>query len=56
MNYSKPNFFHENAFITVAYQHYRESRHTRDFGEIILENRVEKVDAYSLNVDLMQIL
>ncbi|MDO8898250.1 MAG: TonB-dependent receptor, partial [Bacteroidales bacterium] len=37
---------------TLAAQRFEESRHDRDFNKSTLRNRVEKVDAYSLNLDL----
>jgi hemoglobin/transferrin/lactoferrin receptor protein len=41
----------DHARITLAYQLYKESRHTRSFGGVTKTNRFEQVDAYSLNVD-----
>lgn len=38
--------------LIAAHQYFRESRHDRNFNEEILRNRLEKVNAYSLNLDL----
>jgi hemoglobin/transferrin/lactoferrin receptor protein len=38
--------------LTLAWQWFEESRHDRDFGDTELRHRTEKVNAYSLNVDL----
>jgi len=48
------NFFYDRMRVTMAYQYFEESRHDRDFGSAIRTNRVERVNAYSLNVDLEQ--
>ncbi|MEE4176820.1 MAG: TonB-dependent receptor [Bacteroides sp.] len=42
--------------VIAAHQNFRESRHDRNFNEVILRNRVEKVSAYSLNLDLKKTL
>lgn len=38
--------------LIAAHQYFRESRHDRNFNDAILRNRVEKVNAFSLNLDL----
>ncbi len=38
--------------VTLAWQNFEESRHDRDFGDTELRHRTEKVNAYSLNIDL----
>jgi hemoglobin/transferrin/lactoferrin receptor protein len=40
------------ARIILAYQDYRESRHTRNFGSTTRTNRFEEVSAFSVNVDV----
>lgn len=42
---------YDKAQFTAAYQFFEESRHDRDFGEELLFNTEEKVDAYSVNLD-----
>lgn len=37
--------------LTLAYQHFEESRHDRDFGSDIRSNRWEEVDVLSANLD-----
>lgn len=36
----------------LAYQHFEESRHNRDFQDIVINSTKEKVDALNVNVDL----
>jgi len=43
--------FYDNARFTNAYQHFEESRNSRRFQQEFLNIRVEKVDAYSSNLD-----
>lgn len=38
--------------MTMAWQKFEESRHDRDFGDTELRHRTEKVNAFSLNIDL----
>ncbi|MBQ4913159.1 TonB-dependent receptor [Maribacter sp. MMG018] len=38
--------------LTAAYQHFEESRHNRDFQDVILNSTEEKVDALNFNLDL----
>jgi hemoglobin/transferrin/lactoferrin receptor protein len=38
--------------ITLAWQHFEESRHDRDFGDTELRHRTEKVNAFSGNLDM----
>ncbi len=38
--------------VGLAYQHFEESRNTRDFQDVILNTTMEKVDALNLNIDL----
>ena len=47
-----PHRFFDQAKVIVAYQDYEESRNDRGFGSSRLRNRTEKVDLYSLNLDL----
>ncbi len=48
----KPSFFSDQAKLTLAYQEYEESRHNRSFGSSNRTNRIETVEAFSVNVDL----
>lgn len=43
---------YDEAKFTAAFQAFEESRHDRDFGSDILFNTSEKVNAYSLGLDL----
>ncbi|WP_047247089.1 TonB-dependent receptor [Maribacter thermophilus] len=38
--------------LTAAYQHFEESRHDRDFQDVVLNSTEEKVDALNFNLDL----
>ena len=50
--YDNPNPLFDAAQFTVAYQEYEESRHDRKFGETEIRHRTEKVNAFSLNLDM----
>ncbi len=50
-DFKKANFWFDNAKIHLAFQQFQESRHDRNFNDPILKNRIEKVNAYSLNLD-----
>ncbi len=54
LNYSshKKTSFYDELTTRLAYQRFEESRHDRDFNDVIKNNRVEKVDAWSVNLDL----
>lgn len=43
--------FYDGLKITSAYQHFEESRNKRNFQDVIRKTTLEKVDAFSLNVD-----
>lgn len=49
---SKTSAFYDQLSINLAYQRFEESRIDRNFGSSIRRERDERVDAYSLNVDL----
>lgn len=49
--WSKRNLFFDRSTLRLAWQRFRESRHDRDFGDPLLRERFEKLDAYSLNLD-----
>ena len=51
VNHRRNSGFYSKMQATVAYQFFEESRHDRDFGEPILFNTQENVDAYSFNID-----
>lgn len=40
--------------IRLAYQHFEESRHDRDFNKPVKYHRFEEVDAFSVNLDLVK--
>lgn len=52
INHSEQTSLYNKLNLTMAWQHFEESRHDRDFGDTELRHRTEKVDAYSLNLDL----
>ncbi len=53
VNYS-PNSIYDLSKVTAAYQYFEESRHDRNLNAADRTNRVEKVYAYSLNIDLLK--
>jgi hemoglobin/transferrin/lactoferrin receptor protein len=50
--YSKPASLFDEAKVVMGVQGYEESRHSRAFGSARRTDRTEKVDAFSVNVDL----
>ena len=48
---TKTGKFYSKLAITLAHQYFKESRHDRDFGKSIRQNRTEKVNVISANVD-----
>lgn len=44
--------FNSNLKVDLAYQNIEESRHNRRFGNYNLQNRIEKVNMFSMSVDL----
>lgn len=46
------NSLYDQLRLTLALQRFEESRHDRDFGRPTLRNRYEKVNAFSMNLDL----
>jgi hemoglobin/transferrin/lactoferrin receptor protein len=50
---SNSNLF-DQMTLNIAYQKFGESRIDRNFNDIIRRNRVEKVDAYSANLDFLK--
>ncbi|TFG44214.1 MAG: TonB-dependent receptor, partial [Bacteroidia bacterium] len=49
---TRKNKIFDEAKLIAAYQNYRESRHERSLGAISLNEQFEKVDIFSLNIDL----
>lgn len=45
-------FLYDQLQFTFASQFFEESRHDRDFNKNTLRHRIEKVDAYSINLDM----
>lgn len=43
--------FYDGLKITTAYQHFEESRNSRDFQDVTLNKTREKVDALNMNID-----
>lgn len=52
VTHSGENAAYDRARIIAAWQRFGESRHDRRTGRTTLGNQIERVDAYSLNVDL----
>lgn len=50
LNSSETSFYNQ-VKLTLSYQHFEESRHDRDFGDVIRYNRYEEVDAFGANLD-----
>jgi len=50
-NYYQPNIIFDAAKVTLAYQIFEESRHNRQFQEVLLRNRAEQVGVLSFNAD-----
>jgi len=48
---NRNNIFYDQLTLRFAQQFFEESRHSRDFNQPDKEIRIEKVDAYSANVD-----
>ncbi len=42
---------YDSARLTLAFQHFEESRHDRDFGDVQRNHRTENVDLFSANLD-----
>ena len=53
-SYDKRTKLFDNAKVALAYQQFGESRISRDFNKAARETRTERVDAYSLNIDLLK--
>ncbi|CAL68128.1 TonB-dependent receptor [Christiangramia forsetii] len=51
VNHRSNSILYDKMQFTAAYQFFGESRNDRDFGELILFNTEENVDAYSANLD-----
>ncbi len=48
------NSFYDLSKVIIAYQNFEESRNDRKFGKSSLRSRTEKVDAFSVNLDLVK--
>ena len=51
VNHKKPTFLYDEMQLNLAFQKFEESRHDRDLNKAVKFNRMEKVDAFSLNLD-----
>lgn len=51
VSHSGSNGMYDQMTIRLAQQSFGESRHSRNFNDIWRENRLERVDAYSANID-----
>lgn len=56
VKHSKSNSLYDNAELRIAQQYFEESRYDRDFNDDNKRARIEKIDAYSLNLDFEKIL
>ncbi len=52
-NYTS-NLIYDLSKLIVAYQNFEESRHDRNLNSANRTNRIEKVDAFSLNLDIIK--
>ncbi|MFZ1292179.1 MAG: TonB-dependent receptor plug domain-containing protein, partial [Melioribacteraceae bacterium] len=50
------NYFYDNVVLRLAHQFFEESRHDRDLNKTIRYDKIEKVNAYSLNLDFAKSL
>ena len=53
---SRKNKLSDSRKILFAYQKIKESRHARKFNQLLRTNQLEKLDIFSLNIDLQKIL
>jgi hemoglobin/transferrin/lactoferrin receptor protein len=56
IEHQKPTVAYDQFTIRLAQQHFEESRHDRDFGDSLRNNRTEEVEAYSINLDFVKTL
>ncbi len=52
VSYTRPSVLFDEARLTVARQDYRESRHDRKINDVSLNQQVEQVGIWSVNLDL----
>ena len=53
---SRKNKLSDSRKILFAYQKIKESRHARRFNQLLKSNQLEKLDVFSLNIDLQKVL
>lgn len=51
-SWGRTGLWADNGGLSLAYQKFEESRHDRDYGSPTTQHRLERVDAWSLNLDL----
>lgn len=51
LSHKQSSSFFDSFKVVTAYQNYKESRHSRNFGSYSLKNRIENLDIYSINAD-----
>jgi hemoglobin/transferrin/lactoferrin receptor protein len=56
IRHEQTNGFYDQATLNLAYQYFEESRIDRNFNSPIRRTRLEQVDAFSLNLDLIKTL
>ncbi|MCF8339265.1 MAG: TonB-dependent receptor [Bacteroidales bacterium] len=56
INHLNMNTIYDEMTIRLAHQYFEESRIDRDFNDPLERNRIEKIDAYSVNLDLTKSL
>lgn len=49
--HQRASSWYDRARLATAYQYQEESRHDRDFGDVTLNHRVEKVNLFTVNLD-----
>ena len=52
INSAKRSVLYDDLRLTMAYQKYEESRHDRKTGNSLIRRQFERVDAFSMNLDL----
>ncbi|MDX5447517.1 MAG: TonB-dependent receptor [Bacteroidota bacterium] len=56
VDHKAPTLLYNELKVTTAFQRFEESRYSRAFGDNILEGQQERVDAWSINLDLRKVI
>lgn len=54
IDYNQSNRFFDKAQFNFGYQHFEESRNSRNYQNVTRTSNIEKVDAYSINFDFLK--